>query len=433
MRPFEPYLIKTVAGVRIAIIGITTPAIPELGEERELRGLLLDRRLESALRDVESLREQGAPGSRHPRRACRNRARPQHRQTEKCHPVPAKTWSIASPPKSHGIDALIFGHSHQVFDADASRQHVRYPTEELGRLARRHRIHSGPRSSGGPWRVAARTGKLLPGDPGDSRRPADRRDRQALSRGDGSLAEHARHRFPGHARRNRARSRTRPSSTPSNRRSSTTRKADVSFASAFNPRARVKKGPVTIRQIAALYIYDNELFAIEGNGRMVREALENAARFFKSCPDPACSSGPLLNRDFMSFNFDMAQGVTYDIDLTQPEGSRIRNLRFRGEPLEDTRPLRIAINSYRAGGSGGYSVFRDAKVVWRSYRDIRDLMVDYYSGHPLPVKPDGNWRSSPSRPWPCWRPKSEPTRRAMPASSHSELPSRDHRESINLT
>ena len=58
-------------------------------------------------------------------------------------------------------------------------------------------------------------------------------------------------------------------------------KADVSFASSFNPRAAIPKGPITVRQIAALYVYENELYTIEGTGRMVREALENAARYYK--------------------------------------------------------------------------------------------------------------------------------------------------------
>src|SRR5256885_2245441 len=72
-------------------------------------------------------------------------------------------------------------------------------------------------------------------------------------------------------------------------------KADVSFASLFNTRVTVPKGPVTVRQIAALYLYDNELFAIEGDGKMVKDALENAARYFLSCRGETCSKGPLIN------------------------------------------------------------------------------------------------------------------------------------------
>jgi len=173
-------------------------------------------------------------------------------------------------------------------------------------------------------------------------------------------------------------------------------KADVSFTSLFNPRASVPKGPVTVRQIAALYLYDNELYAIEGNGKMVKEALENAARFFLSCNGATCLTASLINPKVIGFNYDMAEGVDYEIDLTQPEGQRIRNLKWNGKPLAPEQKLRIAVNNYRAGGSGGYSMFKGAKILWRSSDGLRDLIISYYTEHgTVPVKPTGNWRITP--------------------------------------
>jgi 2',3'-cyclic-nucleotide 2'-phosphodiesterase/3'-nucleotidase len=146
-----------------------------------------------------------------------------------------------------------------------------------------------------------------------------------------------------------------------------------------------------------LYLYDNELYTVEGDGRTVREALENAARYYKTCADPACSQGALVERSIPGFNFDIAQGVEYEIDLTKPEGKRITRLRFRGRPLADNQKLRIAINNYRAGGSAGYTMFRDAPVIWRSSSEIRDLIIEYYTERKeLPREPDNNWRIVPS-------------------------------------
>ena len=111
----------------------------------------------------------------------------------------------------------------------------------------------------------------------------------------------------------------------------------------------------------------------------------------------SCSHGPLVDRSIPGFNFDTAQGVEYEIDLRQPVGNRIVNLRYHGFPLRDDEPLRIALNNYRAAGSAGYSMFRDAKVVWRSNREIRELMADYWSARKqLPEKPDGNWKLLPA-------------------------------------
>jgi 2',3'-cyclic-nucleotide 2'-phosphodiesterase (5'-nucleotidase family) len=129
---------------------------------------------------------------------------------------------------------------------------------------------------------------------------------------------------------------------------------------------------------------------------MVKEALENSARFFRTCPDSACSHGPLVSHENAGFNYDMAEGVDYEIDLTRPEGQRIVNLRWQGRPLDPNQKLRIAVNNYRAGGSGGYGMFRNAKVLWKSNTDIRTLIIDYYSSHHrLPALASGNWRIIP--------------------------------------
>ncbi len=174
--------------------------------------------------------------------------------------------------------------------------------------------------------------------------------------------------------------------------------ADVSFASLFNPRVAVPKGAVTVRQIAALYIYENELYAIEGDGRMVKDALENAARYFLSCAGAACSKRPLINPRVIGFNYDMALGVKYEIDLTQPEGKRIRNLTWQGKPLAPDQKLRIAINNYRYGGAAGYSMFKGAKILWRSSDDIRQLIIDYFSERgELASEVDNHWRIAPDQ------------------------------------
>jgi len=138
-------------------------------------------------------------------------------------------------------------------------------------------------------------------------------------------------------------------------------KAQVSFASAFDLSVTVPQGKVTVRQLAALYPYDNTLYRLEGTGKMVRVALENSARYFKSC-EGACTKGPLINPSVIGYNYDVAQGVTYEIDLRRPEGSRIGNLRLSRRALGRWKTVDIAVNSYRAGGSGGYTMFHGAKV-----------------------------------------------------------------------
>ena len=149
-------------------------------------------------------------------------------------------------------------------------------------------------------------------------------------------------------------------------------KADVSFTALFDPQVRIPRGEVTVRQIAALYPYDNELFAIEGTGKMVKDALENAARYFSEKAMPG-------------FNYDMAEGVDYEIDRSRPEGDRIRNLRWNGSPLDPAQKLRIAINNYRAGGTGGYEMFQRRQnplALRRRYPRTADPLLHRAQSHP---------------------------------------------------
>ncbi|MBC8164459.1 MAG: 5'-nucleotidase C-terminal domain-containing protein, partial [Bryobacteraceae bacterium] len=303
------------------------------------------------------------------------------------------TWQLAT--QVPGIDAVIFGHTHaQVNELRANGVLLTQPKNWGMSLARLDFFLES--SAGGQgWRVKSKSSRVIPVTPqvaADAavlnlarpyhevtERYLDSPVAQATSTIDASVS--------------------RIEDTPIIDAIQAVQlhyaQADVSFTSSFNPRARIPQGSVTVRQIAGLYIYDNELYAIQGTGLMVRKALENAARYFSTCPDSECRVPSLINRDFIGFNYDVAQGVTYSIDLTKPVGQRIVDLRFKGALLEDARKLRIAVNNYRAGGSGGYDMFKGAPVVWRSYDDIRQLIIQYYSSHGLPSTADGNWRIIP--------------------------------------
>ena len=104
--------------------------------------------------------------------------------------------------------------------------------------------------------------------------------------------------------------------------------ADVSMAACFNPDARIPKGAVTVRDIAGLYEYENTLVTLELTGQQLKDALEHSARYFKEY-QPGKSLNELVDSRIPGFNFDVAQGVSYDIDLTRPFGQRIQNLTFK--------------------------------------------------------------------------------------------------------
>src|SRR5262249_26248063 len=99
-------------------------------------------------------------------------------------------------------------------------------------------------------------------------------------------------------------------------------KADVSMVANFNADARIAKGPISVRDIAGLYVYENTLVVLEVTGQQLKEALEHSATYFRPF-EAGKSPEDLVDEKIPAYNFDMAEGVSYDLDIRKPIGERI--------------------------------------------------------------------------------------------------------------
>ncbi len=391
-RPFAAYFVKMIAGVKVAVIGVTTPMVPEWESQEHYNGYRFEPGVEAVRGALTELKDRVRPDIII---VASHSGLDRDPQTGAVRPDDARenfAYQIAAEVK--GIDAVIFGHTHQQLAEHKVGDVLLMQAKNWGISLGRMDFVLEP-ARGGTFKVVSKSSRLIPVMAGT---PADAKVIE-VARPYHELAENylktpvAKAAVDLDARLARVQDTALLDAIQQAQLFYS--KADVSFASSFNPRVAVSKGSVTVRQIAALYSYDNQLYALEGNGKMVREALENAARYFLRCPGD-CSQGPLINSQVVGFNYDMAAGVEYEIDVSRPVGERIRNLRRNGKPLSDDEPLRLAVNNYRAAGGAGYSMFRGAKVVWRSTEEIRDMVVSYYiEKKQLPVKPDDNWRVIP--------------------------------------
>jgi 2',3'-cyclic-nucleotide 2'-phosphodiesterase/3'-nucleotidase len=166
--------------------------------------------------------------------------------------------------------------------------------------------------------------------------------------------------------------------------------ADVAMANLLNDAVKIPAGPVTIREVNAIYPESNNFVVVEMTGAQVKDVLEHSASFFSQWPPP---SGSAVKPP--SVNPDQASGVSYEIDLTRPVGDRIRNLQFQGKPLDPAQKLRVAVASSRRIGDDGYSMYKGLPVVART-GDMRELLIDRVTRTKnLVTEPRGNWKIVP--------------------------------------
>lgn len=109
----------------------------------------------------------------------------------------------------------------------------------------------------------------------------------------------------------------------------------------------------------------------------MKEYLEYSARYYVRTPvGGPVDTAKVTNADGIpDYNYDAVSGVTYDIDISQPVGSRIVGLSFEGKPVDPAAQFVFAVNNYRASGGGNFPHVPGAKQLWANSDEIRNTII----------------------------------------------------------
>jgi 2',3'-cyclic-nucleotide 2'-phosphodiesterase / 3'-nucleotidase len=393
---FDPYIIKNVGGVRVALVGFVTQSIPHWEVPANYKGYEFESIVTAARRVIPEVRKQAdvvvviAHSGLGPD--------PDDKTPPEFLDIPGENQTLELANQVPGIDVILFGHTHnQLAERIVNGVLLTQPKNFGGSLARIDLDMT--RTADGHWQIAAKHSTVIPvtaDTPVDSQvaelaAPYEQATQAYL---DTPVATSAKEMSGATARIE-----DEPLTDLIHTVQLEAGHADISMATMLFTGVKIPAGKVTTRQLAALYIYENTLYTMEMTGAQFRNALEHAAGVYQQWPLPAGEQLHLPNYDV-----DSAAGVNYTIDVRQPSGHRIMDLTYKGKPLDDKQKFHVAINNYRYAGGGRYDVYKGLPVTYRSTQEVRELIAEYLRRTGVvPTTANNNWHIEPKEAADAWR------------------------------
>ena len=198
--------------------------------------------------------------------------------------------------------------------------------------------------------------------------------------------------------------------------------ADISFAAPLSFDVQISKGPVTVGDMFKLYRFENMLYTMTMSGEEIRKYIEYSyAEWLNTMKKPGDlllklrlgkNGRPLLINGKARFqnqpyNFDSAAGIDYTVDVTKPAGFRVHITGMSdGKPFLKNKIYRVAVNSYRGNGGGGHfiegaGISKDelrSRVIASTDRDLRYYIMKYIEEKKtIKPEPGNNWKIIPEK------------------------------------
>ncbi|NYC94122.1 5'-nucleotidase C-terminal domain-containing protein [Clostridium acetobutylicum] len=167
---------------------------------------------------------------------------------------------------------------------------------------------------------------------------------------------------------------------------------DISATSLFsNSKGFPKK--VTMRDIVSNYVYPNTLKVMKVKGKDIKDALELSAAYFDICNGRIKEASNVNSLKLRHYNYDMWEGIEYEINVSKKIGERVTKLNYKGMPVNMEQDYNIALNNYRAAGGGNYYMFKDKEIVRDIPIDISELIANYFlKNKEVVAEVNKNWK-----------------------------------------
>ena len=178
--------------------------------------------------------------------------------------------------------------------------------------------------------------------------------------------------------------------------------AEISLVAPLSFDASIQQGDVRVSDMFSLYKYENMLYTMRLSGAEIRGLLEMSyaqwVNEMKSADDDLLLFRGTGNKGaeerstfrYPSYNFDSAAGIVYTVDVTKPAGQRVNILQMAdGQPFKLESMYEVAVNSYRGNGGGelltkGAGIPQEelkSRIVRSTDKDLRFYLMRYIEEH----------------------------------------------------
>ncbi|WP_163580375.1 bifunctional metallophosphatase/5'-nucleotidase [Gracilibacillus saliphilus] len=370
-QPFlgKPYIIKETAGIRIAILGLTTHYIPNWEDPNHIKNLTFDDAVKTAKKWVAKIRETEVPDvmvvsyhgglERDPKTG------------EPTEELTGENQGYQICQEVEGIDICITGHQHRYLTEKINGVTVVQPGNN-GQAIAEIKVEFDQTIQS----VTSTLHRL------DEQTEVDREveysireeERQVQAfldqtittvKGDMEIRDPMKVRLHGH-----------PFINYINQLQMDVAEADISCTALFHDLSPGFPQQITMRDIVSNYIYPNTLKVLKLTGQDIKDALEKSASFFQVENNQIEINPAYLKPKPQPYNYDMWQGIYYKVKLSNPIGERVIRLEYQGEPLDLNQEFQVVMNNYRASGGGDYYMFKNKEVVKDIPIDMTELITD---------------------------------------------------------